>query len=71
MYGVAIPTTDGIRNLLDHIGAQRNGKQTQVLWINLREEPVWPITLSNVIIKKVNVSRMYRQGTHIRNMCKQ
>ncbi|KAK1398683.1 Paladin [Heracleum sosnowskyi] len=40
VYGVAIPTTDGIRNLLDHIGAQRNGKQTQVLWINLREEPV-------------------------------
>ncbi|KAF1002509.1 uncharacterized protein LOC141701120 [Apium graveolens] len=40
VYGVAIPTTDGIRNLLDHIGAHADGKKTQVLWINLREEPV-------------------------------
>lgn len=40
VHGVAIPTIDGIRNVLDHIGAQMNVKQTQVLWINLREEPV-------------------------------
>ncbi|OVA13484.1 hypothetical protein BVC80_379g10 [Macleaya cordata] len=40
VHGVAIPTVDGIRHVLDHIGAQKNGKQTQVLWHNLREEPV-------------------------------
>ncbi|KAK2971675.1 hypothetical protein RJ640_025736 [Escallonia rubra] len=39
VHGVAIPTIDGIRNVLDHIGCL-DGKKTQVLWINLREEPV-------------------------------
>eukprot|EP00268_Persea_americana_P018041 TRINITY_DN18855_c0_g1_i4.p1 TRINITY_DN18855_c0_g1~~TRINITY_DN18855_c0_g1_i4.p1 ORF type:complete len:1287 (-),score=280.78 TRINITY_DN18855_c0_g1_i4:321-4181(-) len=40
VHGVAIPTVDGIRNVLNHIGAQKNGKQAQMLWHNLREEPV-------------------------------
>lgn len=40
VHGVAIPTIDGIRNVLNHIGAQMNGEQIHVLWINLREEPV-------------------------------
>ncbi|KAI3895478.1 hypothetical protein MKX03_035445 [Papaver bracteatum] len=40
VHGVAIPTVEGIRHVLDHIGAQKKGKQTQVLWHNLREEPV-------------------------------
>ncbi|ERN03230.1 hypothetical protein AMTR_s00003p00177190 [Amborella trichopoda] len=40
VHGVAIPTIDGIRNVLDHIGAQKDGKKTRVLWHNLREEPV-------------------------------
>ncbi|XP_048336813.1 uncharacterized protein LOC107426194 isoform X1 [Ziziphus jujuba] len=41
VHGVAIPTIDGIRNVLKHIGAQKiDGKGAQVLWINLREEPV-------------------------------
>ncbi|KAJ1425575.1 Protein-tyrosine phosphatase-like [Sesbania bispinosa] len=40
VHGVAIPTIDGIRNVLKHIGAQAQGKRVQVLWINLREEPV-------------------------------
>lgn len=40
VHGVAIPTIDGIRNVLNHIGAQMDGKQARVLWINLREEPV-------------------------------
>ncbi|XP_058195962.1 uncharacterized protein LOC131312310 isoform X7 [Rhododendron vialii] len=39
VHGVAIPTIDGIRNVLNHVGAQIDGKQTRVLWINLREEP--------------------------------
>lgn len=40
VHGVAIPTVVGIHNVLKHIGAQKDGKRTQVLWINLREEPV-------------------------------
>ncbi|CAI9099930.1 OLC1v1036826C1 [Oldenlandia corymbosa var. corymbosa] len=40
VHGVAIPTIHGIRNVLDHIGAQIRGNNTQVLWISLREEPV-------------------------------
>lgn len=40
VHGVAIPTIHGIRNVLDYIGAQMNGKLTHILWINLREEPV-------------------------------
>lgn len=39
VHGVAIPTVDGIRNVLNHIGARR--KRQQVLWISLREEPVY------------------------------
>ncbi|OIV95330.1 hypothetical protein TanjilG_07486 [Lupinus angustifolius] len=37
VHGVAIPTIDGIRNVLKHIGAQF---QAKVLWISLREEPL-------------------------------
>ncbi|CAN8267845.1 unnamed protein product [Cochlearia groenlandica] len=40
VHGVAIPTAVGIRNVLRHIGAHKDGKQVQVLWISLREEPV-------------------------------
>ena len=41
VHGVTIPTIDGIRNVLKHIGAEIEGeKKVHVLWINLREEPV-------------------------------
>ncbi|KAK4573001.1 hypothetical protein RGQ29_031107 [Quercus rubra] len=40
VHGVAIPTIDGIRNVLKHIGAQIDGLRAQVLWFSLREEPV-------------------------------
>ncbi|CAA6653809.1 unnamed protein product [Spirodela intermedia] len=40
VHGVAIPTIEGIRNVLNHIGAQKSGKQKKVLWHSLREEPV-------------------------------
>lgn len=40
VHGVAIPTINGIRNVLIHIGARQSGKQKKVLWHNLREEPV-------------------------------
>ncbi len=39
MYGVAIPTADGIRKVLELVGANKYGGQ-RVLWHNLREEPV-------------------------------
>ncbi|KAK7284493.1 hypothetical protein RJT34_19239 [Clitoria ternatea] len=40
VHGVAIPTIDGIRNVLNHIAAQLQRKKAQVLWISLREEPL-------------------------------
>ncbi|KAG8062672.1 hypothetical protein GUJ93_ZPchr0003g17250 [Zizania palustris] len=40
VHGVAMPTMKGIVNVLNHIGAQKKGKQTQILWHSLREEPV-------------------------------
>lgn len=42
VHGVAIPTVDGIRNVLNHIGAQLldNTNKPHVLWISLREEPL-------------------------------
>lgn len=41
VHGVAIPTIDGIRNVLKHIGAEIEGEnKVHVLWISLREEPV-------------------------------
>lgn len=52
VHGVAIPTMDGIRNVLTYLGAQVDGKQqANVLWINLREEPVISLYLF-VLIKK-------------------
>lgn len=48
VHGVAIPTVDGIRNVLNHIGAQlqENSKKPHVLWISLREEPVCYFTVA-------------------------
>uniref|UniRef100_A0A6N2NAG9 Tyrosine specific protein phosphatases domain-containing protein n=1 Tax=Salix viminalis TaxID=40686 RepID=A0A6N2NAG9_SALVM len=40
VHGVAIPTIEGCRNVIKHIRGRKDGKQTQVLWFNLREEPV-------------------------------
>lgn len=39
VFGVAIPTADGIRRVLELVGASRSGG-SHVLWHNLREEPV-------------------------------
>lgn len=38
MYGCAIPTVAGLRQVLDALGA--SGGRRQVLWHNMREEPV-------------------------------
>ncbi|XP_038683541.1 paladin isoform X2 [Tripterygium wilfordii] len=53
VHGVAIPTLDGIRNVLKHIGAQKDGKQAQVLWISLREEPVVYINGRPFVLREV------------------
>ncbi|KAL7112367.1 hypothetical protein ACP275_04G000100 [Erythranthe tilingii] len=53
VHGVAIPTTDGIRNVLKHIGAHMNGEQIRVLWINLREEPVVYINSRPFVLRDV------------------
>ncbi|KAG2693104.1 hypothetical protein I3760_08G082200 [Carya illinoinensis] len=53
VHGVAIPMIDGIRNVLKHIGAQVDGKQAQVLWINLREEPVVYINRRPFVLRDV------------------
>ncbi|KAJ6956755.1 paladin isoform X2 [Populus alba x Populus x berolinensis] len=39
VHGVAIPTIEGCRNVIKHIRGRKDGKQAQVLWFNLREEP--------------------------------
>ncbi|PWA70401.1 hypothetical protein CTI12_AA289430 [Artemisia annua] len=53
VHGVAIPTIDGIRNVLTHIGAEMDGKQANVLWINLREEPVVYINGRPFVLREV------------------
>ncbi|XP_073150432.1 uncharacterized protein [Henckelia pumila] len=53
VHGVAIPTIDGIRNVLTHIGAQMNGDQCSVLWINLREEPVIYVNSRPFVLRDV------------------
>lgn len=40
VYGVAIPTVEGIRNVLHMVGATREASGRRVLWHNMREEPV-------------------------------
>ncbi|XP_075094031.1 uncharacterized protein LOC107778927 [Nicotiana tabacum] len=53
VHGVAIPTVEGIQNVLDHIGAQLSGKKTHFLWINLREEPVIYINGRPFVLREV------------------
>lgn len=53
VHGVAIPTVQGIRNVLDLIGALKNGKEKRVLWHNLREEPVVYINGRPFVLREV------------------
>jgi hypothetical protein len=39
VVGVGMPTKDGIKAVLQHLGAGPNGKRT-LYWTSLREEPV-------------------------------
>eukprot|EP00897_Mesotaenium_endlicherianum_P000190 jgi/Mesen1/10171/ME000076S09681 len=52
IYGVAIPTADGIRHVLDLVGASREGGR-RVLWHNMREEPVIYINGRPFVLREV------------------
>jgi protein-tyrosine phosphatase len=52
VYGVAIPTVDGIRRVLELIGASKYGCQ-RVLWHNLREEPVVYVNGRPFVLREV------------------
>ncbi|KAH9319094.1 hypothetical protein KI387_020863 [Taxus chinensis] len=53
VHGVAIPTVEGIRNVLNLIGAFKNGHEKHVLWHNLREEPVVYINGRPFVLREV------------------
>eukprot|EP00252_Welwitschia_mirabilis_P018623 TRINITY_DN4136_c0_g2_i1.p1 TRINITY_DN4136_c0_g2~~TRINITY_DN4136_c0_g2_i1.p1 ORF type:complete len:1265 (-),score=281.07 TRINITY_DN4136_c0_g2_i1:516-4310(-) len=53
VHGVAIPTVDGIHNVLSLIGATKKGHQKRVLWHNLREEPVVYINGRPFVLREV------------------
>ncbi|MCO5554907.1 hypothetical protein L7F22_008445 [Adiantum nelumboides] len=53
VYGVAIPTVDGIRKVLDLVGACKLGSKRRVLWHNLREEPVVYINGRPYVLREV------------------
>lgn len=53
VFGVAIPTIDGIRRVLDLVGAGKNGSKQHVLWHNLREEPVVYINDRPYVLREV------------------
>eukprot|EP00879_Flechtneria_rotunda_P018628 GHRR01019549.1.p1 GENE.GHRR01019549.1~~GHRR01019549.1.p1 ORF type:complete len:942 (+),score=356.76 GHRR01019549.1:158-2983(+) len=40
VYGVAMCTVQGIRRVLQAVAEQQQGQHTEVLWFNMREEPV-------------------------------
>lgn len=51
VYGVANPTIDGIRAVLQRVGSGVGGRQ--VLWHNMREEPVIYINGKPFVLREV------------------
>lgn len=49
VYGVAIPTVTGLRNVLDAIG----GKSRRVLWHSLREEPLVYVNGTPFVLREI------------------
>jgi hypothetical protein len=49
VYGVAIPTVSGLRNVLDAVG----GKTRRVLWHSMREEPLVYINGQPFVLREV------------------
>ncbi|GBF92770.1 paladin [Raphidocelis subcapitata] len=52
VYGVAIPTVRGVRNVLDAVGAAKGARR--VLWHNLREEPVIYINGKPYVVREAD-----------------
>lgn len=52
VYGVAIPTAQGIRNVLNLVGAYKKGGR-RVIWHNMREEPVLYINGRPFVLREV------------------
>ncbi|KIY98140.1 hypothetical protein MNEG_9823 [Monoraphidium neglectum] len=52
VYGVAIPTVRGVRNVLDAVGSAKGGRR--VLWHNLREEPVLYINGKPYVVREAD-----------------
>ncbi|CAN1855732.1 PALD1 [Linum perenne] len=53
VHGVAIPTVEGIRNVIKHIRGRKDGNRAQVLWFNLREEPLMYINGRPFVLRDV------------------
>ena len=51
VYGVANPTVDGIRSVIQRIGSLRGGRP--VFWHNMREEPVIYINGKPFVLREV------------------
>lgn len=51
VYGVANPTIDGIRSVIQRIGSSKGGRP--VLWHNMREEPVIYINGKPFVLREV------------------
>lgn len=51
VYGVANPTVEGIRSVIQRIGSCRGGRP--VLWHNMREEPVIYINGKPFVLREV------------------
>lgn len=51
VYGVANPTVDGIRSVIQRIGSSKGGRP--VLWHNMREEPVVYINGKPFVLREV------------------
>lgn len=51
VYGVANPTIDGIRSVIQRIGGSKGGRP--VLWHNMREEPVIYISGKPFVLREV------------------
>eukprot|EP00775_Hariotina_reticulata_P011247 gene11247-11396_t len=52
VYGVAIPTVRGLRNVMDALGAAQG--QRRVLWHNMREEPVLYINGKPYVVREAD-----------------
>lgn len=67
VYGVANPTIDGIRSVIERVGSSRGGRP--VFWHNMREEPVIYINGKPFVLREVE--RPYKNMLEytVNNLC--